>query len=105
MVFHSYPFQAFVLRIDGQTKSEEPAVTLARAFATHFILRGAQLAVLGRLPTPSLVEIHMDLVNYLVNKIKDAGDEDDAVFIIASLFRPLTHLVITGTPPQDTLKL
>jgi hypothetical protein len=101
-----FPFiQAFVLRIDGQTKSEEPAVMLAKAFATHFILRGAQLAVLGRLPTPSLVEIHTDLINYLVNKMKDADDDDDLVSTIASLFRPLTHLVVTGTPPQDTLKL
>jgi hypothetical protein len=47
----------------------------------------------------------VDLITYLVNKIKDADDDDDLVLTIASLFRPLTHLVVTGTPPEDTLKL
>ncbi|KIM27792.1 hypothetical protein M408DRAFT_329747 [Serendipita vermifera MAFF 305830] len=96
---------AFILRIDGQIKSEDPSVALARTFATHFLLRGAHLSVLGRLPTPSLVDIHTDLINYLVAKIKDAGDDDDLVATIAPLFRPLIHLVVTGTPPQEMLKL
>jgi len=96
---------AFSLYLNGHTHSDEAAISLARLFATYFIHRGAHLAVVGRLPSKSLLEIHKDLIDYLVRKLRHVQDDEPATTRVASLFRGLMHLVATGTPTEETLKL
>jgi cohesin complex subunit SA-1/2 len=96
---------AFTLYLNDQIHSDEAAISLARLFATYFIHRGAHLAVLGRLPSKSLLEIHKDLIDYLVRKLRRVQDDEAATTKVASLFRGLMHLVATGTPTEETLNL
>lgn len=91
--------------LNDQVHSEESAIALAKLFAAHFIHRGAQLAVLGRLSSSSLLDIHKDLIDYLVRKLRHADDDEASMTKITTLFRVLSHLIATGTPPEDTLKL
>lgn len=97
--------QAFKLRVDHQVYTEEPATLLARTFASHFILRGAHLAVLGRLPSSTLLDIHFKLIGYLANQLKAVEDDEDALKTVSSLFKPLAHLIANGTQPEDLSKL
>ncbi|KAG8818564.1 hypothetical protein FRC17_010784 [Serendipita sp. 399] len=94
--------QAFNLRINEYVDSEEPSIALARALSSHFIQRGAHLTILGRLPTASLVQIHTYLIDYIIKKLAEAKDDDEKLEIVASLFRPMVHLVSPGTLPTDT---
>ncbi|KAG8849419.1 hypothetical protein FRC20_002313 [Serendipita sp. 405] len=94
--------QSFNLRINGYVDSEEPSTALARLLGSHFIQRGAHLAILGRLPTASLTQIHTYLIDYIIKKLIGVTDDDEKVEIIAALFRPMVHLVSPGTLPPDT---
>ncbi|KAG8773087.1 hypothetical protein FRC15_002275 [Serendipita sp. 397] len=94
--------QSFNLRINGYVDSEEPSTALARLLGSHFIQRGAHLAILGRLPTASLTQIHTYLIDYIIKKLIGVMDDDEKVEIIAALFRPMVHLVSPGTLPPDT---
>ncbi|CCA73858.1 related to Nuclear cohesin complex subunit [Serendipita indica DSM 11827] len=97
--------EAFMLRINDRVESEDPALSLSRLLASHFIVRGAHLAVLGRLPNPHLMDMHTYLIDFLVKKAGESQDDDAQLASVASLFRALAHLVPTGTPPQESLKL
>lgn len=96
---------AFTLYLNGQTHSEDAAISLAKLFSTYFIHRGAHLTILGRLSSKSLLEIHKVLIEYLVRKLKHVEDDELETTKVSSSFRGLMHLIASGTPTEDTLKL
>jgi len=55
--------------MDGYVEDEYNAVQLAKLLASCFVLRGGQLAVIKRLDADYIVQIQIDLLNWIAKRI------------------------------------
>lgn len=58
--------------VDGMPTTEDDAVALAKLLSSAFLIRGAQLAVVRRLDSNFVVQIHMGLINWICKRITTA---------------------------------
>ncbi|XP_006455307.1 hypothetical protein AGABI2DRAFT_121237 [Agaricus bisporus var. bisporus H97] len=61
--------EAFLLVLDGYVEDEYNAVHLAKLLSSCFVIRGGQLVVLKRLDAQFIVQIHVNLLNWVVKRL------------------------------------
>lgn len=55
--------------LDGYVEDEYNAVHLAKLLSSCFVIRGGQLVVLKRLDAQFIVQIHVNLLNWVVKRL------------------------------------
>jgi len=82
---------------DGQTDSVGASVGLAKALTPIFVIRGAQLSIVQRLPSHHVVEIHCSLLSWIIKRIAgyEAGGNKKKKADSIEFFRVLHALLVT----------
>lgn len=82
---------------DGQTDSVAASVSLAKALSPIFVIRGAQLSIIRRLPSQHVVEIHNSLLTWITKRVaayETSGNKKKKADSI-EFFRVLHALLVT----------
>ena len=95
-----------MLFLDGHVHVEEHAVALARALASCFVVRGAQLSVIKRLESEHVVEVHTNSISWIVKRISTYENNKNNKMRTKALlfFRTLQQLLVT-VDSRDALKM
>lgn len=82
---------------DGQTESVAASVSLAKALSPIFVIRGAQLSIVQRLPSQHVVELHSSLLSWILKRIAgyDASGNKKKKADSIEFFRVLHALLVT----------
>jgi cohesin complex subunit SA-1/2 len=93
--------------LDGTESSEEHTVILAKALSPCFVQRGAQLAIVRRLESQHVINVHTSLLTWIGKKIgtfetnKDKNGRNTA----ATFFKVLTPLLAVSLDSRDALRM
>ncbi|SGZ15754.1 BQ5605_C029g10698 [Microbotryum silenes-dioicae] len=93
--------------IGGEAKvSDEQLVAVGRLLATATAVRGAQLAIVRRLPADELVNLHTTALRYIIRKVGnlDQASKSTARNRAFSYFKALAHLLL-GVEGRSALTL
>lgn len=98
--------QAFDLYLDSGSVPEERIVSLSRLLVGSIVVRGAQLAIIKRLPTDDHVRIHTDAAVYIVAKLSsfESTKRKESRNKALSFFKALSNLLI-GIDGKGALKM
>ncbi|KAI0703063.1 hypothetical protein BC835DRAFT_1319789 [Cytidiella melzeri] len=98
--------ESFLMTLDGITENEENTVALTKLLSTCFIIRGAQLAVVKRLDSQFVVNVHTSLLSWLFKRIAayDTAGNKKARTQCISFFRVLQPL-LNAVDNRDSLKI
>ena len=98
--------QSFTLVLDGVVRSEEYSVALAKALSACFMLRGAQLAIVRRLDSQFVVEIHTTLLSWIGKYLaaSEASKNKKLRNRAVTFFRVLQPL-LSSVDSRDSLKM
>ena len=58
-----------MLYLDGVTHDADHTIALGKLLASAFLIRGAQLAVVRRLDSANVVNVHTGAINFICKKI------------------------------------
>lgn len=92
--------------LDGVERSSEASVALAKALASCFLVRGAQLSVLGRLDNNFIIGIHTALLTWIGKRLGtfESNGNKQLRNTAADFFRVLLPLLST-VDSRDALKM
>lgn len=62
-------YQSFTLWLDNVVQTDEHTLALAKAVASCFVIRGAQLSIVRRLDSRYVIEAHTSLVTWICKRI------------------------------------
>ncbi|KDQ56870.1 hypothetical protein JAAARDRAFT_36349 [Jaapia argillacea MUCL 33604] len=98
--------ESFTLLLEGVVDTEEHVIGLAKILAPCFVMRGAQLAILRRLESQHVVEIHTSLLTWIGKRLgiyevnKNKKGRNTAIIF----FRALLPLLV-NVESRDALKI
>ncbi|SCV69509.1 BQ2448_2529 [Microbotryum intermedium] len=95
------------LLIDAESKvSDEQLVAVGRLLSTATAVRGAQLAIVRRLPAEELVDLHTTALRYVLRKVAnlDQANKSTTRNRALSYFKALAHLLL-GVEGRSALTL
>lgn len=80
--------------------------SVSKVLGSSTIVRGAQLAIVNRLPAHDHTRIHIDCVGFIVDKIisYEEGNQKDQKAKAIFLFKPLVNLIL-GLDGKGALKM
>lgn len=92
--------------LEGEESSKEPSVALAKLLATCFVIRGAQLSVVGKIDPKSVVSIHTTLLSWIGQYIAtyEKNGNGKQRNIAADFFKVLLPL-LSNIESRDALKM
>lgn len=98
--------QAYTLVLDGVEHSTDAAVALAKLLSSCFMVRGAQLSVVGRLDSKFVVEIHTSLLTWIGKRLGtyESNGNKQLRATAAEFFKVLLQLLST-VDSRDALKM
>ena len=98
--------QAYKLVLEGEENSKEPSVALAKLLATCFIIRGAQLSVVGKIDPKAVVNVHTTLLTWIGQYIAtyEKNGNNKQRNIAAGFFKVLLPL-LSNIESRDALKM
>ncbi|RXW15379.1 hypothetical protein EST38_g10469 [Candolleomyces aberdarensis] len=98
--------EAFTLVLEGAVSDETESLQLAKLLSQCFVLRGSQLSVLRRLDAQYIVQIHINLLNWVAKRLKAYESNKNKRLKKASIlfFRLLVPLV-NGIDDEHALKI
>jgi len=95
------------LFLDGLVDYEDHTIALARALSSCFSLRGAQLAIIKRLDSEHVVNIHVSSISWIVKRLATYETAKNKKMAKKTLmfFRVLQQLVAVSMESRDALKM
>ena len=92
--------------LEGEESSKEPAIALAKLLATCFVIRGAQLSVVGKIDPKAVVNIHTTLLTWIGQYIAtyEKNKNKKQRHIAAGFFKVLLPL-LSSIESRDALKM
>ena len=105
-ITHSIFLQSFQLYLDGITTSEEHTVALAKSLAACFLIRGAHLAIVRRLDSQFVVDVHINALTWISKRLAAYENAKNKSGISKSLtfFKVLVPLSST-LDSRDSMKM
>ncbi|EGO01292.1 hypothetical protein SERLA73DRAFT_87834, partial [Serpula lacrymans var. lacrymans S7.3] len=98
--------ESFTLVLDGVVQGEEHSVSLAKQLASSFIIRGAQLSVVRRLDSKFVVQIHTNLLTWIVKRLTTyETNKNKKSRNLAILFFRVMLPLLTSVESRDALKI
>ncbi|KAI0342546.1 hypothetical protein BDW22DRAFT_1357931 [Trametopsis cervina] len=98
--------ESFLMVLDGISAAEDYSINLAKLLSSAFILRGAHLAVVKRLDSKFVVNIHTKLLSWLCKRLAsyDASGNKKAVNKCVMFFKVLQPL-LGALDARESLKI
>ncbi|KAG6868507.1 hypothetical protein C0993_001847 [Termitomyces sp. T159_Od127] len=98
--------ESYTLVLDGVVKDETNSVQLAKLLATCFVVRGSQLSIIRRLDSQFVVQIHTELVSWIVKRVTvyESNKNKKSIKLAVLFFRALVPL-LGVIPSRDALKI
>lgn len=90
--------------MDGYVEDEYSAVQLAKLLGSCFVLRGGQLAVIQRLDAQHIVQIQINLLNWIVRRIA-ACQKNKKNLRKSLLFFRVMEPLLSSIQNRDALKM
>jgi cohesin complex subunit SA-1/2 len=84
--------------------TDELALALARALNACFVVRGAQLAVIRRLDSEHVVDVHTSSISWVIDRLSANGSTSKKGKRAVLFFRLLQQLLST-VDSRDALKM
>lgn len=92
--------------LDDVIHEDDHTVALAKALASCFVIRGAQLSVVKRLQSQYVVGVHLSSISWIIKRLANyaANNNNKMVKKGVLFFRSLQHLVST-IESRDVLQM
>lgn len=92
--------------LEGEESSKEPSIALAKLLATCFVIRGAQLSIVGKIDPKAVVTIHTTLLTWIGQYIStyEKNGNNKQRNIAAGFFKVLLPL-LSSIESRDALKM
>ena len=92
--------------LEGEENSKEPSIALAKLLATCFVIRGAQLSVVGKIDPKAVVSIHTTLLTWIGQYVStyEKNGNNKQRNIAAGFFKVLLPL-LSSIESRDALKM
>ena len=92
--------------LEGEESSKEPSISLAKLLTTCFVIRGAQLSIVGKIDPKAIVNVHTTLVSWIGQYITtyEKNGNNKQRTIAAGFFKVLLPLLST-IESRDALKM
>ncbi|KAG6838364.1 hypothetical protein C0991_012293, partial [Blastosporella zonata] len=87
--------ESYTLVLDGVVKDETNSVQLAKLLATCFAIRGSQLSIIRRLDSQYVVQVHAELVSWIVKRIAiyESNKNKKSIKLAVLFFKALVPLL------------
>jgi len=98
--------ESMTLVLDHVVDTEDHVIALAKTLIACTVVRGAQLSIVRKLESQSIIDIHTALISWIVKRIaayettKNKRDRQKSILF----FKALQHL-LTAIDPADALKI
>lgn len=95
-----------MLCLDGMTPNADHTVALGKLFASCFLIRGAQLAVVRRLDAAYVVSVHVNAISFICKKLagyeaaKNKKGRDKCLMFFKAL-----SMMLASVDSRDSLKM
>ncbi|KAG5728111.1 Cohesin subunit psc3 [Termitomyces sp. T112] len=98
--------ESYTLVLDGVLNDETSSVQLAKLLATCFVVRGSQLSIIRRLGSQFVVQIHTELVSWIVKRLTvyESNKNKKSIKLSVLFFKALVPL-LGVIPSRDALKV
>lgn len=97
--------QAFCLFLDDAVHTDEHAVALARALNSCFVIRGAQLAIIKRLESECVVEVHTRSISWVIERLSAYNIATNNMAKKTLLFFRVFQQLLSPVDSRDALKM
>jgi cohesin complex subunit SA-1/2 len=92
--------------LEGGETSKEPSIALGKLLGTCFIIRGAQLSIVGKIDSKAVVNVHTTLLSWIAQHIAtyEKNGNNKQRNIAAGFFKVLLPL-LSSVESRDALKM
>lgn len=92
--------------LEGEESSKEPSIALGKLLATCFIIRGAQLSIVGKIDPKAVVNVHTTLLSWIGQHIAtyEKNGNNKQRNVAAGFFKVLLPL-LPSIESRDALKM
>ncbi|KAG6835657.1 hypothetical protein H0H93_016057 [Arthromyces matolae] len=98
--------ESYTLVLDGVVRDETNCVQLAKLLATCFVVRGSQLSIIRRLDSQFVVQIHNELLTWIVQRLTVyENNKNKKLTKVAILFFKALAPLLGVIQSRDALKI
>ncbi|KAF5323111.1 hypothetical protein D9611_009237 [Ephemerocybe angulata] len=98
--------EAFTLALEGLVSDESESLALSKLLSQTFVLRGSQLSILKRLDAQYIVQIHVNLLNWVAKRLKAyESNKNKKLKKTSILFFKLLVPLVNGIDDEHALKI
>lgn len=99
-------WKSFSLVLDSVVRTEDHSISLAKQLSSSFVIRGAQLVVLRRLESQHIVQIHIQLLTWIIKRISSLDvNENKKQRASSVLFFRVLSALLKGVENRDALAM